>query len=86
MAKTSIVDVNPNVLQWAVNTAGWEKKELVKALNIREAIYDGWIDGTTEPTIRQLKLLANKLKRPLAAFFLPEPPKEDPLPKDHGFR
>ena len=83
MAKTFTVDINPKVIQWAVNTAGWEKKDLIKALSIRENIYDGWLDGSIKPTIKQLENLAGKTKRPIASFFLAEQPYEEPKPKDY---
>lgn len=83
MVKTFTVDTNPKVVQWAVSTAGWEKKELVKALGIRENVYDGWLDGSIKPTIKQLEKLASKTKRPIASFFLTEQPQEEPKPKDY---
>ena len=81
--KSFQVDVKPEVLKWAVETAGWERKELVAALKITESVYEGWLSGEIKPTIKQLELLSKKTKRPLAAFFLPKPPKEEPLPKDY---
>ncbi len=81
--KSFQVDVKPEVLKWAIKTAGWEKRDLVAALKITESVYDGWLSGEIKPTIKQLELLSKKTKRPLAAFFLPKPPEEDPLPKDY---
>jgi Zn-dependent peptidase ImmA (M78 family) len=34
-----------------------------------------WENGTVQPTVRQLRLLANATKRPLAIFYLAEPPR-----------
>jgi len=42
-----------------------------------------WEKGQAYPTYRQLEEIANKLKRPLAAFFLPTVPPSTPLPEDH---
>ncbi len=81
--KSFEVDVNPEVLKWAIKTAGWEKKELAMALKISESTLEGWLSGKIKPTIKQLEELSKKTKRPLAAFFLPKPPKEEPLPKDY---
>ena len=33
-----------------------------------------WEEGTLQPTVRQLRLLGNAAKRPLAVFYLAEPP------------
>jgi Zn-dependent peptidase ImmA (M78 family) len=75
-------DVNPELIKWAVETAGWKKSELVKKLDISESTYEGWLEGSAKPTIKQLEKLAKKTKRPLASFFLPKAPKKDPKPKD----
>jgi Zn-dependent peptidase ImmA (M78 family) len=39
--------------------------------------------GQQRPTIRQLDRFAHKVKRPLAALFLPKPPDEPPPPRDY---
>ncbi len=83
MVESFRVDVNSKVLNWAIKTSGWRKNELVSALNISENTLNGWLSGAIKPTIKQLEKLANKTKRPLAAFLLPQSPKEDPLPKDY---
>ena len=43
-----------------------------------------WEAGQQQPTLHQVKALARFYKRPLAAFFLPNPPEELSLP--HDFR
>ena len=75
------IQIKPEVIKWAISTSGWDESELISKLNISEAIYKDWLKGNI--TIKQLEALADKLKRPLAVFLLPEPPVEDPLPKDY---
>src|SRR3989338_3823812 len=75
------IQIKPEVIKWAIGTSGWEESELISKLNISEAICKDWLKGNI--TIKQLEALADKLKRPLAAFFLPEPPEEEPKPKDY---
>ncbi len=41
-----------------------------------------WEQGSKRPTFPQLERLARKYHRPVAAFFLPRPPTEPPLPRD----
>lgn len=77
------VEVNPEVLKWAIESAGWKKEELVKSLGISDKIYESWLNGSSNPTIKQLEDISKKTKRPLASFFLPVAPKEDPKPKDY---
>lgn len=43
----------------------------------------GWEEGSASPSVAQLRQLAEVYKRPLAAFFLPEPPPDHPLPVDY---
>ncbi len=85
MAKTKIlkVGVEPKVLKWLIGSSGWDETELMNSLRVSENTFKGWLSGTVEPTINQLKKLANLLKRPLAAFLLSEPQAESPLPKDY---
>jgi len=84
MPKKSItVEVNPDILKWAIGSSGWNEQEISKKLKLSSNIFDSWLKGETNPTLRQLEDLAKTVKRPLAVFFLSEPPKEKPLPKDY---
>jgi Zn-dependent peptidase ImmA (M78 family) len=76
------VSVKPEVLVWARKTIGRDIEEVAKRLNVSEDLVRGWESGEKDPRLAQIKILATYYKRPLAAFFLPEPPQEPPLPKD----
>jgi len=82
-AKSFEADVKPKVLQWARETIGLSPIEAAKKFKVAEDTLNKWESGQKKPTIIQLKKLATVYKRPLAAFFLPEPPKEPSLPKDY---
>src|SRR3989338_6826605 len=77
------VEIDPKLLKWAIDSAGWKKEELIKALGISEKVFDGWLSGSVNPTMKQLEDISKKTKRPLASFFLPKPPIETPNPKDY---
>ncbi|MCJ7571051.1 MAG: XRE family transcriptional regulator [Candidatus Thermoplasmatota archaeon] len=77
------VEVEPTVLQWAVETSGWAHAEIAKKLKISPTTFQNWFTGNVQPTVKQLEVLSTTLKRPLATFFLSNPPKEQPLPKDY---
>ena len=77
------VEIDPKLLKWAIDSAGWKKEELIKALGISEKVFEGWLSGSVNPTIKQLEEISKKTKRPLASFFLPKPPIETPNPKDY---
>jgi Zn-dependent peptidase ImmA (M78 family)/DNA-binding XRE family transcriptional regulator len=80
--KTLEVDINPAVLKWARESAGLEIKDVAKRIRTSAETVAKWESGERKPTLRALEELAIFLKRPLAAFFLPEPPSEPPMPKD----
>jgi len=77
------VKVNPEILNWAVNTSGWEKQEVATRLRVSEKKIDDWLAGEAKPTIKQLEKFSTVVKRPLAIFFVENVPVEKPLPKDY---
>lgn len=76
------VTVEPNILRWARESIGFRVQEIARKLNVSEDTISNLESGRKKPTLKTLETLANVYKRPLAAFFLPEPPVEPPLPKD----
>ena len=74
----SRVNVNKKVLRWAVSRSGHELDDLEQKFpRIRQ-----WADEESQPTLRQLELLAKATLTPLGFFFLAEPP-EERLPIPH---
>jgi Zn-dependent peptidase ImmA (M78 family)/transcriptional regulator with XRE-family HTH domain len=80
--KSFEVFVEPKVFVWARESIGRTIEEVAKQLNVSNGLVKRWENGEKKPTVNQLKKLAQYYKRPLAVFFLPEPPKELSLPKD----
>jgi Zn-dependent peptidase ImmA (M78 family)/transcriptional regulator with XRE-family HTH domain len=76
------VPVAPGVLKWARETMGKTLDDVAKRLDLGRATVEAWETGQKHPTLKQLRELSVFLKRPLAAFFLPGPPQEAPLPAD----
>ena len=76
------VQVVPSVLRWARETMGKTIDEVAKRVDLGRSTVESWETGRKRPTLKQLKELAVFYKRPLAAFFLPAPPQEVPLPAD----
>jgi Zn-dependent peptidase ImmA (M78 family) len=74
----SRVAVNKKVLRWAVRRSGQELDDLEQKF---PRIHQ-WADEESQPTLRQLELLAKATLTPLGFFFLTEPP-EDRLPIPH---
>lgn len=70
------VDVEPDLLRWAVGRAGWTGEVIAQ----RAPRFHDWIAGA-RPTLKQLEDFANKTHTPLGYFFLSEPPEEHvPIP------
>lgn len=85
MPRRSIsVFVEPAVLKWARESIGEDIREAAEKIGVDEQTLRKWEDGVTPPNLRltQLEKLTNFYKRPLAAFLLPEPPKEPSPPED----
>lgn len=71
------VNINVNILTWAITRAGYELQEFTTKL---PKVHD-WIEGTRKPTVKQLEDFSKKVHLPFGYFFLPEPPKEKmPIP------
>jgi Zn-dependent peptidase ImmA (M78 family) len=62
------------VLAWARTNAGYASTEIARRLKIDEGRLLSWESGDARPTLNQLRRLAAIYRRPLAFFYLPEPP------------
>ena len=75
--------VEPRLLVWARESAGKDVEEVAEKLRVSRETVERWESGRERPGLAQLERLAESVyKRPLAVFFLPEPPTEPPLPRD----
>ena len=83
MPKSLLVDVEPSVFKWLVDSSGWTHDEIAERLKTSPDYVRKIISGDKKPTFRQLQELSSIFKRPVAAFLLPEPGEEKPKPKDY---
>jgi len=71
------VTVAPELLTWASDRAGLNADLLSRHF----PKYEEWLQGVTQPTLKQLESFAQKTHVALGLFFLPEPPQEQlPIP------
>ncbi len=70
--------VSPKILAWARETASLSLAEAAKKASISLGTLEAAELGAGRVSTTQLEKLANAYKRPLAAFYLPEPP-ESPI-------
>jgi Zn-dependent peptidase ImmA (M78 family)/transcriptional regulator with XRE-family HTH domain len=68
--------VEPAMLVWARETASLTQEEVAHALGVPVERIKEWERGDDSPTVNQLRRLAERCKRPLSVFYLPEPPRD----------
>ena len=73
---------NPSVLAWARQMAGLELEDAAHKVGVKLDRLESWERGQRRPTIMQLRKLADVYKRPLALFFLAQPPPNEVAPSD----
>ena len=74
--------ITPAVLKWARESAGLTVEEAAARLKRSADELAQWETGESQPTIPQARKAANVYKRPLAALYLPEPPKDFQILQD----
>lgn len=82
-ANNQIIKIKPSILIWARESLGLTIAEVAAKFDKDRNTVQQWENGETSPTLAQLEKLAYIIyKRPLAVFFLPEPPKESTPKQD----
>jgi Zn-dependent peptidase ImmA (M78 family)/DNA-binding XRE family transcriptional regulator len=66
--------INPDLLVWARTSASYELDAAAHKVGIDLELLAAWEAGQEQPSIPQLRKLADLYKRPLAVLFLPERP------------
>lgn len=73
---TELAPVTPSVLKWARQSVGAPLTLAAQRAGVTTERVEAWEAGEAEPTVAKLRVLAKLYQRPLAVFFLPEPPLE----------
>ncbi len=74
--KTFEVDIEPALLTWAREKQHLSIAEAAERLNVFAADLELWELGELAPTWAQLRKIASVYKRPVALFYLSEPPRD----------
>ena len=74
MSRGTPAFVQPSLLIWARKSAGLRLEEAAHKIELTPDELQAWEKGDARPSIPQLRKLGETYKRPLAVFFLPEPP------------
>nr|MBA2577206.1 helix-turn-helix transcriptional regulator [Euzebyaceae bacterium] len=70
MARTPTAPVNPSVLIWGREVAGFDVAEVARRLKTKPERVVEWETGEAAPSLAQLRGLAGLYRRPPALFFL----------------
>jgi Zn-dependent peptidase ImmA (M78 family)/DNA-binding XRE family transcriptional regulator len=74
--------VKPTLLEWGRKTAGLSIDDAARKINTSPERIRSWEEGTDRPSLAQLRTLSKVYKRSFSDFYLPEPPEEEPIPRD----
>ncbi len=76
------ININPQVLRWAREEAGYDLSEIANKVDIESDRYKLWEREGKNIPLGKLKTIANAYKRQLAVFLLPSVPDRIINPKD----
>jgi len=82
MARSARAIAKEEMLVWARQDARLSVEEASRKVQVKPERLRSWESGAARPTVNQLRKLAAAYKRPLAIFYLPEPPKDFAPMKD----
>lgn len=74
--------INPDVLVWARETAGYSIDEAAAKIGISESLLSRWEEGSDLPTVKQLRNIGRVYKRPTALFYRSVVPENPPIITD----
>ena len=75
--------ITPALLRWGRKSAGYDVDAASAKAGVKPDALESWENGQARPSIPQLRKLARLYKRPIAVFYLPEPPQGFTVPKDY---
>lgn len=70
------------MFEWAIAKNALTFEGVSKSINIQKDIIEGWFEGHSIPTFKELKKLAEALLIPYGYLFLSQPPKEEKVITD----
>ena len=67
-------NITPKIMEWARESCGYSIEDAASKIGRPAEEVSAWESGDLQPTIPQARKASEVYKRPLAVFFLPEPP------------
>lgn len=75
--------LTPSVLEWARTSMNLDVQTAAKRADVKPERLEEWERGDGQPSVPQARRLAAVYRRPLAALFLPAPPRDFTVPHDY---
>ncbi len=82
MAGGNKANINPDILVWARQTAGYNLEEAAHKIGVNPEKLQAWEEGASKPTLRQLRLAGKVYRRPSALFYRATTPTPPPNLRD----
>lgn len=76
MSKSPPALVEASLLLWARQSSRLPLEDIAARLKVPKSHIEAWEEGSSRPSVAQLRKLAAAYRRPVAVFFLPEPPRD----------
>lgn len=70
------VDATPEVLEWARRSIGLTREQAARKIDVSPGQIEEWEEGANDPTIAQMRRMAEAYKRPLAVLLLSSAPQD----------
>ncbi|GEM_PF-668304 len=83
MPQNITIQINPELLTWAREEAGYTPEDIAAKLHIPAERYIRWERNREEVPLGMMKRVSNYYKRQLAVFVLPTPPPRMKKPNDY---
>lgn len=77
------ININPKILRWAREEAGYDQSEIAGKVDITVDRYNLWENEGKNIPLGKLQTIANTYQRQLAVFLLPTVPDKISKPKDY---
>ena len=74
MAPAASIRINPAVLKWVMDNEGWEADELARETNLSASQIRRWASAESDISIRDLRRMSAKFKRPMSVLYMAEAP------------
>lgn len=75
--------VNPSLLVWAREEAGYAVEAVADRLKVPADLLRAWENGTEKPSVAKAQSLAKLYHRPFGVFYLPQKPNTPPLAAEY---